>query len=193
MQRRLFDTPLGRIFLVEGIFPFELTSVLTPFPKNSFGWEYKPRSSLCSDTFHRTDSKDPDIHVLDSNKNTPSMHHPWRWNVTTSMVGLKTVTYAYISPKMVNPRDIAGECRRRRRRRKPSIKTSQSNKPALTSKFFCNQDNYFLNFLPMLLWLLSVFCTCGENPHILGLTTWQHAISERDISMMKDTLVPASC
>ena len=24
-----------------------------------------------------------------SNKNTPSMHHPWRWNVTTSIVGLK--------------------------------------------------------------------------------------------------------
>ena len=32
-----------------------------------------------------------------------------RQNVTTSMVGLKTVTYAKISPKMVNPRDIAGE------------------------------------------------------------------------------------
>ena len=29
-------------------------------------------------------------------------------------VGLKrTVTYTNISPKMVNPRDIAGECRRR--------------------------------------------------------------------------------
>ena len=31
-----------------------------------------------------------------------------RWNVTTSMVGVKTVTYTKISPKMVNPRDIAG-------------------------------------------------------------------------------------
>ena len=29
------------------------------------------------------------------------------------MVGLKTVTYANISPKMMNPRDIAGERRRR--------------------------------------------------------------------------------
>ena len=46
------------------------------------------------------------------NKNTPSMHHAWRLNVTTSMVGLKTVTYAKISHKMVNPRDIAGEHRR---------------------------------------------------------------------------------
>ena len=53
------------------------------------------------------------------NKNTPSMHHPRRRNVTTSLAGLKkTVTYAKISPKMVNPRDIAGE--RRRRRRSPN-------------------------------------------------------------------------
>ena len=35
----------------------------------------------------------------------------------SSMVGLKTVTYAKMSPQMVNPRDLAGE--RRRRRRKP--------------------------------------------------------------------------
>ena len=35
-QRRGFDPPLRRIFPVEGIFPLELTWVLTPFPKNSF-------------------------------------------------------------------------------------------------------------------------------------------------------------
>ena len=52
-------------FPVEGIFPLELTWVQTPFPKNSFGWEYKPRSSLCNHAFHRTGSKDPDVHVLD--------------------------------------------------------------------------------------------------------------------------------
>ena len=36
---------------------------------------------------------------------------PRRWNVATSMVEIKkkTVTYAKISPKMVNPRDIAGK------------------------------------------------------------------------------------
>ena len=33
--------------------------------KNSFGGEYKPRSSLCTHAFHRTDSEDPDVHVLD--------------------------------------------------------------------------------------------------------------------------------
>ena len=37
-----------------------------------------------------------------------SLHHPRRWNVTTSMVGLKTVTYTKNLTKMVNPRDIAG-------------------------------------------------------------------------------------
>ena len=42
-------------------------------------------------------------------KDTPSMHHPRRRNVTTSMNGLKMVTYSQNSPKMVNPRDIAGE------------------------------------------------------------------------------------
>ena len=42
------------------------------------------------------------------------MHHPRRRNVTTSMVGLKMVTYTKISPKMVSPTDISGECRRRR-------------------------------------------------------------------------------
>ena len=37
-------------FPVEGIFPLELTWVQTPFPPK---------------LFHRTDSKDPDVHVLD--------------------------------------------------------------------------------------------------------------------------------
>ena len=46
-------------------------------------------------------------------KKTPSMHHPRRRNVTTSMVGLRTVTYAKISPKMANLR--AGKRRKRRR------------------------------------------------------------------------------
>ena len=35
-----------RIFSVGWIFPFKLTWVLTAFPPTSFGWEYKPRSSL---------------------------------------------------------------------------------------------------------------------------------------------------
>ena len=37
MQRRGFHPPLKRILPVEGIFPLELTWVLTPFPKHSSG------------------------------------------------------------------------------------------------------------------------------------------------------------
>ena len=84
-----------------------------------------------------------------SNKNTPSMHHPRRRNVTTLMVGLKKtkpVTYAKISPKsgepqrymvglkkkknwshtqkshpkVVNPRDIAGERKKKNIERRNS-------------------------------------------------------------------------
>ena len=62
MQYRGFDPPLWRIYPVEVIFALELTWILTPFPKNSFRWEYKPRSSLCTHAFHHMD---PDIHVLD--------------------------------------------------------------------------------------------------------------------------------
>ena len=36
-----------------------------PKKKNSFGWEHKLRSSLCTYAFHHTDLQDPDIHVLD--------------------------------------------------------------------------------------------------------------------------------
>ena len=44
------------------------------------------------------------------NKNTPSMHHPWRRNVTTSMVGVKKKKDHICKnlTKMVNLRDIAG-------------------------------------------------------------------------------------
>ena len=65
MQCCGFDPPPRRNFPVEGVFLFELTWVLTPFLEDSFGWMYKPRSSLCTHAFHCTDSKDPDIHVLD--------------------------------------------------------------------------------------------------------------------------------
>ena len=47
-------------FPVEGIFPLELTWVQTPFPQKLLLW-----SSLCTHAFHRTDPKNPDVHVLD--------------------------------------------------------------------------------------------------------------------------------
>ena len=42
------------------------------------------------------------------NKNAPSMHHPQRQNVATSMVGFDKGCKRRSSPKTVNPRDIAG-------------------------------------------------------------------------------------
>ena len=114
-----FDPPLRRNFLVERIFPLELTWVLTLFPQNSFGWKYKPRFSPCTHAFHRTDSEDPDIHVLDqwmpATKTYPACTIPKDGTWLPKWLDYKTVTYAKISLKMVNPRDIAGEHRRRRR------------------------------------------------------------------------------
>ena len=76
----------------------ELTWVLTPFPQNTFGSEYKHRSSLCAHAIHRTDSKDPDVHVLDGvnagNKNTPSIHHDGMKVPQWSDLRKKAVTYA---------------------------------------------------------------------------------------------------
>ena len=97
--------------LVEGIFPLELTWVLTPSPKNYFGWEYKPRSSLCTHTFHdrlKGSWRSCPRRVNASNKNTPSTHHPRRQNVPNSMVGLENGHILKNLTKKVNPRDIAG-------------------------------------------------------------------------------------
>ena len=52
-------------------------------------------------------------------KKKPSIHHPRRRNVTTSVVGLKkTVAYAHISPKkMANPRDTAGNAKKKKKKK----------------------------------------------------------------------------
>ena len=77
-------------FPVEGIFTLELTWVQTPFPqKNSFKWEYKPRSSLHTCISSHGLKRSCPRRVNDGNKNTPNTHHPRRGNVTTLMVGLK--------------------------------------------------------------------------------------------------------
>ena len=86
---------------VEGIFLLELTWFLTPFPQNSFGWEYKPRlpSHGPKRSWHSRPKR-----VNAGNENTPNMH-PRRPNVNTSMVELKMAIYAKISPQVVKPRD----------------------------------------------------------------------------------------
>ena len=55
------------------------------------------------------------------NNNALSMHHPWRRNVTSCMVGLKkkeNVPQAKIPPKMMNPRETTGNTEE-----KPSTQT----------------------------------------------------------------------
>ena len=118
MQCCGFDPPLGRIFSSKGDFSLELTWVLTPFPQNPFGWEYKPRSSLCTHAFHRTQ----EIMMF-----MPYKGECWQQKHTHHALSTKTecdylngwikkmITNAKNSPKMVNTRDLVGERRRRRR------------------------------------------------------------------------------
>ena len=113
----------------------ELTWVLTPFPKHPFGREYKPRSSLCTHVFHRMDSKDPDIHAPDGNKNTPSMHHPRRRNVTTTMVGLKDGHIRKISPTNGEPHGYSWIRRKRRRRRSRRRRRRRKRRKTTPSRY----------------------------------------------------------
>ena len=95
-------------FLVEGIFSLKsYCGFCTPFPKNSFGCEYKSRSSLCTQAFHHSDSKDPDIDVRDVWMLSTKTHLACTIHKDGMWLPL-VVTYTIISPKMMNPRDIAG-------------------------------------------------------------------------------------
>ena len=63
-------------------------------------------------TFHHMDSKDSwhscPRPMNASNKNTTSMHHPQRWNMTTLLLDNSFVTSAKILAKMVNSTDLPG-------------------------------------------------------------------------------------
>ena len=77
---------------------------------------YKPRSSLCTHAFHCMDSNDLTFmswtgecwqqkHTQHAASTTTESHYLKGWIK-------KNITYTKISPKMVNPRALAGECRR---------------------------------------------------------------------------------
>ena len=73
---------------------------------NSFEWEYRLRSSLCTHAFHCMGSKDPDIHALTNEcwlKTTPActIHEDGMW--LPQWLDWKMVTYAKISPKNGEP------------------------------------------------------------------------------------------
>ena len=96
----------------------KVSVIQTPFPLNSFGWEYKPRSSLCTQAFHRIESKDHGIHVVDgwmTATKTPSMHHPRRLNMTTFMVGwIKRSNTQKFYPKWWIPEVYLGTQKKRK-------------------------------------------------------------------------------
>ena len=94
--------------LAEGISPLELAWVLIPFPPKLSGCKYRLRSK-CAHLHFITCPR----WVNAGNKNTPSMHHPQRRNVTTSIVGFKTRShnYAKVSPKNGEPQRYSRECR----------------------------------------------------------------------------------
>ena len=82
MQHCGFDPPLRRIFSGRGDFSHGVNMGSDSIPQKLFQISiYKQGSSLRKHSCPRW--------VNASNKNTPSMHHPGRWNVTTSMVGLE--------------------------------------------------------------------------------------------------------
>ena len=93
----------------------KLTWVLIPFPKTPSD-ECINQSLVC--VYKHSIAQTQKILIFVSltgecqQQNILSMHLPRRWNVTASVISLwdsKTVTYAKISPKMVNPRDIPGK------------------------------------------------------------------------------------
>ena len=90
-------------------------------PQSSFGWEYKPRSSLCTHAFHHMDSKDPDIHVLDGWMPTTkaqaacAIHEDWIW--LPQRLNYKwSHMQKYHQKWFNNPRYIAGDARKEKKK-----------------------------------------------------------------------------
>ena len=108
---------------------------LDSIPQNSFGWDYKPRSSLCTCAFYCTDWKDPDIHVLDgwmpATKTNPACTNHKDGMCLPLWLDQKMVTSTKISHKMENPRDIYLGMQKKKKKKKkkpvlwrgPSIQT----------------------------------------------------------------------
>ena len=63
-QRRGFDPPLGT-FSGRGDFSLGVNMGSNSIPPKTPSDESINRGLVCTHAFHRTDSKDPDVHVLD--------------------------------------------------------------------------------------------------------------------------------
>ena len=98
----------------------------------------KSSSSLCTHAFHRTDSKDPDVHVLDgwmpATKTHPArtIHEDGMWPSTKTecdylngWIKKRSHTQKY-HPKVVNPRDIAGERKKKKKKKKKKARKDRN-------------------------------------------------------------------
>ena len=76
----------------------------------------------------------------------------------------KTVTYAKFSPKMVNPRDIAGE--RRRRRRSKSLLSLNLKKTRDRSHAHCSRGRILVSTPPRRLFLGTYSSSCVRHRYV---------------------------
>ena len=95
-----FDPPLGT-FSGRGDFSLGVNMGSNSIPPKTLSDESINRGLVCAHMHFI--ARTQKILTFMATKNTPSTHHPRRRNVTTLMVGLKTVTYAKISPKSGEP------------------------------------------------------------------------------------------
>ena len=86
------------------------------------------------------------------NKNTPSTHHPRRRNVTTLMVGLKTVTYAKISPKNGEPQRYSWGMQKKKKKSNEQWNANAHPKASRYLRFFTK----WWNFAETLYWGLML-------------------------------------
>ena len=142
MQHRGFDPPWS--LLVEGIFPLESASVLTPFPKTLSGVSID-RGLVCARmrSFARTQKilTFYPWRVDAGNKNTPTMNHPRRRAVNTSLVGYppppKKKATTKNKTKRTPPKQQQQQQQKRQKKKKKTNKKPQTNKhppPPKTNK-----------------------------------------------------------
>ena len=99
------------------------------------------------------------------NKNTPSTHHPRRWNVTTLMAGLKKRSHTQKShPKVVNPRGIAGE---RKKTTTPPLPPKNKNKLMYFCTISCLCFSHYALMYKFLSWYYN---NLKHTPNLTSVT-----------------------
>ena len=114
-----------------------------------FGWEYKPRSSLCTHAFHHMDSErfwhSCPRWVNAGTKNTPSMHHLWRENVTTLMVGLKNSLICKNLTQTGEPQGYSWETQKKKKENKLCLSCFQLDSLVACIEIFSSPSYVFIH------------------------------------------------